>query len=1624
LFSILSFGYLETKAQFADAGPSQTLCAPNTTTTLAGNMPDSGNFGTWSVTSGNAIIANPTLYNSTVEVNGTATLRWFISDGLGSDSEGFVSINQETVTINANPESATTCNDYMYLIASDFGYLSMNWSLESVPAGYTENISNNTSLNASLSGLINGTYSIKFEATSALGCMGSTTFDFVQNGFADIIENGDDIFTCDTFAIISTNIAPAGLNGSWSFYGSSNPKRGSANTIHSPNSNVTKVSGLSEGVNNFRWTLSNGVCTKTSDVAVASLRPNANAGPDKLLCEETYYMQAVDMNGLYEGWWQKVTNNTSFIATTDTMDRNALVQNLAENSTTIFKWTVRGIDNRNCISEDYVTLAVNNFENLIPNGGANIDACSDTVQLAATAPGVGEVGVWRPYYGNVVFQDSTSATTLIYIQKDVEKIDPIVKWVIKKNGCEKEVELRIYDQKIVANAGKDMVICAESFNLTAENGYNPNWTFVSGPEAITISEPYNPGATIFASTQGTYVFQWKDQNPYCSDSDRVNVVLRDPTKGFSDISINTNSKLCPFSEIEISVTTVGYETNVTYIYQYDNEQVTKVSENSNLLVLKSEYAFGLNVKTVGNDFGCEISENFNIPISSLDLQINVENESEPGMNDGSIYAKVFEQVDPPYTFVWNTGKTSSSVTLDMLSDLNEGYYSLEITQENGQKCTFDYDFYVGSDLDWNPNCNASAVFKETVDSKKRSVSFSLDNAPAPNAYYFWSFGDGQTSEETSPTHNYQTNGYYEVCLNAYVDEFCSESRCKFVQVGEVDCAASFSNLIDQTDKKKVIFFDESLGAIDEYSWDFGDGMNSTAKDPQHTFSENGSYLITLTVKKNSTNCVSEFSQYVQIGKDLCIANFDVVAIGVNKDSLVITNNSINYSTKVQWYWTLSNGNTYESKQLAAKFPAGFYDLCLSLYDDSTGCYAYRCKEVSVGTNQLNADFIYTVDKTTKTIEVIDKSSGTVGERYWTFGDGEYHTDAKVNHTYALGGLFEVCLYVYNPTTNDYDYDCENVQIGTTNCKSDFNAVVIDANTNSVKTMNRSSRNIQYYYWSFGDGKIDTTENPGYKYKNPGEYLVSLSVMDSTGNCFDYSEQWLTVGTVNLKAGFEQKVDVTTKKVTFSNTTKGAVGFQFWDFGDGDFSLVANPTHTYEIAGMYEVNLIVSDPSLSYFDVVTKEIQVGKIDCSAKFSAFVDRKTKKVSFINEAQGSTSLYYWEFGDGGYSTDKSPVYKYPAAGSYTASLVAANNNGCMDFYETEVLVEGLNNDVVAAFQTQIKPDSLKVIFNNKSMGRIKSYSWNFGDGSDMSKLKNPTKVYSRPGVYNVCMMAVDSFGLSDLHCTEVKIAKTTDMKDLCKAKFIYTVDSINKTVKLVDKSEGKPTAWNWSLGNGLTASTQNATATYSAAGFYMINLTITSATCTAEAYQYVNVAKGNQGIQGGFVSKKQPETNTKGKGYPVDLVGATFGAAAVYVWDFGDGVKDSTTTTPNHVYANPGTYNVCLTVKDPATKNTQTTCNTVVITATNIYDRFADANNNISVYPNPMTLQTTVKYQIAQQGKVDIVLMDITGKVISSYVNQEMQEGLHSFELKNLSIKTGVYFLQLRTNHSLKTTKLIVE
>jgi len=131
---------------------------------------------------------------------------------------------------------------------------------------------------------------------------------------------------------------------------------------------------------------------------------------------------------------------------------------------------------------------------------------------------------------------------------------------------------------------------------------------------------------------------------------------------------------------------------------------------------------------------------------------------------------------------------------------------------------------------------------------------------------------------------------------------------------------------------------------------------------------------------------------------------------------------------------------------------------------------------------------------------------------------------------------------------------------------------------------------------------------------------------------------------------------------FTDRSQNAISFN-WDFGDGTNSIEKNPIHTYSTAGIYTVNLTVSNENginskLATINVSEKTVSILPV---ANFTANATSGyyPLSVQFTDLSENAVS-FKWDFGDGANSIEENPIHTYSTAGKYNVTLMVMNETG----------------------------------------------------------------------------------------------------------------------------------------------------------------------------------------------------------------------------------------------------------------------------------------------------------------------------------------------------------------------------
>jgi PKD repeat protein len=193
-----------------------------------------------------------------------------------------------------------------------------------------------------------------------------------------------------------------------------------------------------------------------------------------------------------------------------------------------------------------------------------------------------------------------------------------------------------------------------------------------------------------------------------------------------------------------------------------------------------------------------------------------------------------------------------------------------------------------------------------------------------------------------------------------------------------------------------------------------------------------------------------------------------------------------------------------------------------------------------------------------------------------------------------------------------------------------------------------------WHWDFGDGDTSDLQNPVHVYEQPGIYEACLRVED---DCY-FAEQCEAFDICDMPpvAGFTYNTDGL--EVAFQDTSLIATGF-YWDFGDGESSTEANPSHIYFEPGYYEVCLVA-------FNSCGSDTTCEVVDLCVPVAGFTYFNYDLSVYFENDSYQADQYYWDFGDGYYSSLRDPWHMYDYPGYYIVCLTTWNSCGSDDYCE----------------------------------------------------------------------------------------------------------------------------------------------------------------------------------------------------------------------------------------------------------------------------------------------------------------------------------------------------------------------
>jgi parallel beta-helix repeat protein len=287
--------------------------------------------------------------------------------------------------------------------------------------------------------------------------------------------------------------------------------------------------------------------------------------------------------------------------------------------------------------------------------------------------------------------------------------------------------------------------------------------------------------------------------------------------------------------------------------------------------------------------------------------------------------------------------------------------------------------------------------------------------------WFWDFGDGNTSTEQNPTHSFVHAGDYTVILNVTDDDGNVSSDSETVTITFKPSVNFSTDTSNPTTSDTITFTDTSIdsdGSIAARNWSFGDGTYSEKQNPKHSYSDDGTYSVTLNVTDND-GASNQTTQELTALNTPPIANFSYTPQNpTDLQTVTFTNNSLDTDGHIaNCTWTFGDGTTnYSMNTTSHRFEDnGTYTVTLNVTDDDGDTNEYSVN-INVSNVEPTAGFTFepSYPKVGETIwfnSTSSDSDGTLVNWSWSFDDNSHDYSKNTSHSYSKLDSYDVTLTI-------------------------------------------------------------------------------------------------------------------------------------------------------------------------------------------------------------------------------------------------------------------------------------------------------------------------------------------------------------------------------------------------------------------------------------------------------------------------------------------------------------------------------------------------------------------------------------------------------------------------------------
>lgn len=751
-----------------------------------------------------------------------------------------------------------------------------------------------------------------------------------------------------------------------------------------------------------------------------------------------------------------------------------------------------------------------------------------------------------------------------------------------------------------------------------------------------------------------------------------------------------------------------------------------------------------------------------------------------------------------------------------------------------------------------------------------SDSSKSNDALEPLVTWAWDYGDGSpidTRADNIPhAHVYTSAGEYEVVLIATNSSGCKDtSYAVTIKVGEIKGIDFTADKLSVCPGEAVTFTHSTTDTAGIEGWNYssnGEFLSHCFGDENPTMVFNDSAgLQDITLTADYNGCLTTITKAGYIDVKGPIAHFNyTVTCGALSDNVQFEDQSED-ATSLSWDFGDGSPLDPSTGTFTHIYAAtGDYEVILTASNGVSGC-ADSKDTVTVHVKKIQA--LFTTD-TTYCVGIandfdasasIDVFESCYRGYVWIFSDTLMRPRTSSIPTSSISfddpGDQTIGLVVTD-INGCVDSLVQNIKVYHTPVQFTISdSVICIPDTINFVDISIADTTIVDWRWYFGDGGLDSIQNPTYIFTTAlgNSDSTRLTITDTVG----------CVSTVTKKIDIYNLASTITTNPTpadvclgtaidFSATDYTAQGSSLtylWEYQDGTSEAGNNTTHNFPSANTYVVKMYYTEIASGCFDSTTTTVTVQDYPTAGFYT---DADTLAVlcnpHSLKLYDSSTVGIYsrplsvtWDI-DAGTNVFNTPdsVSVTLTKGSHTIKMISSTSNGCKDSITKPFTVVGPEGD----FDILPDPPNLcqgdSVEFTIKDTIDVGSYTWDYGDGTSDNDISPVTHTYNYlpPSETATTVAKLIVYGPGGI--CPVSVPKNVAIRYV-KADFrrnnILDTDTLicfGDQLSIIDSSKNADDT-TWDLGDGTIYSTFSSlnqfNHLYDSIGTYTISLTVVNST-----------------------------------------------------------------------------------------------------------------------------------------------------------------------------------------------------